>query len=156
MKKNGFTLVELIAVLVILSIIALMATPNIIKLMQEGKEKSFISDAEEMISTAKYMYKSESVRQENFVVDGSGYKILMSNLNGTLPDSDPFGYEYQKNESYITIIEPTDVEASDNVQSKQVQVYFKSCKLKDGVNACHCIVSDHADNLTPSNIKDVC
>ncbi len=156
MKKSGFTLVELIAVLVILSIIALMATPNIIKLMQEGKEKSFISDVEEMVSTAKYMYKSETVRQESFVVDDSGYKILMSNLNGSLPDSDPFGYEYQKNDSYITIIEPEDVEASANVQTRTVKVHFKSCKLKDGVNVCHCIDSQNADNLTPDNISDRC
>ena len=44
MKKNGFTLIELIAVLVIISIIALLAAPNIITLMQSTKEKSFISE----------------------------------------------------------------------------------------------------------------
>ena len=154
MKKNGFTLVELIAVLVILSIIALMATPNIIELMRSGKEKSFISEVEEMISTAKYMYKSESVRQANFTVDGTGYRILMSNLNGTLPDTDPFGYTYEKNESYITITEPADSEASDTMSKRSTKVHFKTCKDKSGETTCHCINSTDADNLKTTDIVD--
>ena len=40
MKKNGFTLVELIAVLVILSIIGLLATPNITLLTVQPRFKS--------------------------------------------------------------------------------------------------------------------
>lgn len=154
MKKNGFTLVELIAVLVILSIIALMATPNIISLMQSGKEKSFVTDVEEMVSTAKYMYKSESVRQANFTVDGTGYKILMSNLNGTVPDTDPYGYEYQKNESYIIITEPSDTQAADTVSKRTVAVHFKACKVKDGATVCHCLDSSDGDNLKTTDIRD--
>ena len=106
MKKNGFTLVELIAVLVILSILAMMATPNIIHLMQNGKEKSFISDAEEMISTATYMYKIQNSRgfdDEIFQSVGTNsHQINMSKLTGTIPEKDPYGYKYIKEASNIT------------------------------------------------------
>ena len=157
MRKNGFTLVELIAVLVILSIIALMATPNIIELMKSGKEKSFISEVEEMVSTAKYMYKNETVRSSKFVVDGeNGFRISMNDLNGSLPDDDPFGYKYDKDYSYITIIEPSDELDGDSINKRTVKVHFKSCKKSNGADECHCLDSNDADHLTPEDIKDNC
>ena len=40
MNKKGFTLIELIAVVVIMSIIAIIATPNIINMIDKGKKES--------------------------------------------------------------------------------------------------------------------
>jgi prepilin-type N-terminal cleavage/methylation domain-containing protein len=37
MKKKGFTLVELLAVIVILAVIALIATPSVLKMIEQSR-----------------------------------------------------------------------------------------------------------------------
>jgi len=53
MKKNGFTLVELIAVLVILAIVIMIATPQVIRLIEENKEKTYVQQTKTMEKTAE-------------------------------------------------------------------------------------------------------
>ena len=49
-KKNGFTLVELLAVVVIMAIIALVAVPNVVSMLERNKKKQMVSDAKEMFN----------------------------------------------------------------------------------------------------------
>lgn len=151
MKRNGFTLVELIAVLVILSMLSLLAAPNIISLMQSSKSKSFVSEAEELVSTATYMYKTESNRSKNIFVgnDINGYKIYMKSLNGNVPTEDPYGYKYDLESSYIFFKEPA---ANETLGTRTVNVHLKSCKD----NKCHCIDTEDGTNITTKDIKDNC
>ncbi len=44
--KNGFTLVELLAVIVILAIIALIATPIVLSIIDDTKKSSMLRSAE--------------------------------------------------------------------------------------------------------------
>lgn len=154
MKKNGFTLVELIAVLVILSIIGMLAAPNIINLMQTGKEGSFISDAEEMVSTATYMYKVQSTRgfeESSFdEINQYQHRILMKDLTGTIPEADPYGYKYDTDDSYIDFVEPNE---SDTTDKRTISIHIKAC---NDDNKCHYICSDDANNLSTNDIKDNC
>ena len=46
MKKKGFTLVELLAVIAILAILILVAMPSIIALYNKAREKSFRNEVE--------------------------------------------------------------------------------------------------------------
>lgn len=159
MKKNGFTLVELLAVLVILAILGGLAAPNIINLMQSGKEEAFIEDAKEMVSSATYMYKiayaRDFIEDNNFLTDGDGYKILMSNINGNVPDTDPYGYKYKQNDSYIKFQEPSET----NINGKRsIKAYFKSClEDEDGnIKKCHCIdVTDSDKDATDIKNSDI-
>ena len=59
MNKKGFTLVELITVVVILGILALIVVPNITRLLNSGKNEQMKNDAKELISKAKYYYKMD-------------------------------------------------------------------------------------------------
>ena len=46
MKAQGFTLVELLAVIVILAIIALIATPIVLSIIDDTKKSSMLRSAE--------------------------------------------------------------------------------------------------------------
>ena len=50
MKKNGFTLVELLAVIVILAVLALIATPVVLSIIDDAKESAMLRSAEMYLS----------------------------------------------------------------------------------------------------------
>lgn len=153
MKEKGFTLVELIAVLVILSIITLLAIPNIVGLMDEGRKNSFVEEVQEMVSTATYMYKNEQTRDNSGKFSSKNntkYTIKIADLNGTIPDKDSFGYQYKPYESCISFVEPSDTEST--FEGRTVKVFVKSCRG----NSCHYICSDNGKNLKTTDIKESC
>lgn len=57
MNNKGFTLVELLTVVVIMGILALIIVPNTTRLLNAGKTKQMITDASTLIAKAKYEYK---------------------------------------------------------------------------------------------------
>ena len=64
-NKNGFTLIELIGVIVLLTIIALIAIPTIMNLINEGIKKSFVSSAYGIIKAGELYYqKQEMIGEE--------------------------------------------------------------------------------------------
>ena len=60
MKKNkGFTLVELLAVIVILAIIMIIAIPAVLNTMETAKRKSMINFAEKIINEVEKTYMAK-------------------------------------------------------------------------------------------------
>ena len=60
MKKNkGFTLVELLAVIVILAIIMIIAIPSVLNTMQTAKKKSMVNFAEKVLNELSKTYVSK-------------------------------------------------------------------------------------------------
>ncbi len=53
MKKKGFTLVELLAVIAILAILMLLITPNILKMFQSGRKDAFKVQIESLVNAAQ-------------------------------------------------------------------------------------------------------
>ena len=54
--KKGFTLVELLAVIAVIGVLALLLAPNIIKNFSNAKQKSFTNEVKEVYATAKNQY----------------------------------------------------------------------------------------------------
>lgn len=59
MKKNGFTLVELLAVIIIIGLIFLLAVTNVIPVFRKSKTKGFINDAITLAEAARIKYKDD-------------------------------------------------------------------------------------------------
>lgn len=57
---KGFTLVELLAVIVILAIIMLIAIPNVLNVTEQAKQKSFINYCQKILKTAEEVYVKQS------------------------------------------------------------------------------------------------
>ncbi len=98
LKEKGFTLVELLAVIVILAIIMIIAIPAVLNTMSTAKKKSFVTYAdrintladskflsENMMNNAKgdgcYIYNIETDFDLNNTGDYKGYVLLSINDN---------------------------------------------------------------------------
>ena len=53
MKKKGFTLVELLAVIAILAILVIIAMPNVLDMFNKAKKDSFETEIRTIIKTVE-------------------------------------------------------------------------------------------------------
>lgn len=53
MKKKGFTLVELLAVIAILAILVIVAMPNVLGMFSSAKVNTFVTEVQKYMDTAK-------------------------------------------------------------------------------------------------------
>lgn len=65
-NKIGFTLVELLAVIVILAVIMVLVAPTVISSMNNAQKKSFQIFAEKMITKAQEVYGSQDLLGGSF------------------------------------------------------------------------------------------
>ena len=60
LNKKGFTLVELLAVIVVLAFVMVLAAPSVLSSMNSARQSSFMLYAEKMINAAQSRYQSDS------------------------------------------------------------------------------------------------
>lgn len=133
MKSKGFTLIELIAVLVIMSIITLLATPNIISLMNKGREDDFMADVRTMVSKALAIHKENPAKQT----------ISFSDLDG-VEQTDAYGYKYDKVD--ITFIDP-DIPTDNSTEPLERKVTIDIKASKNGKSHCFKNTNTTLDSL---------
>lgn len=95
MNKKGFTLVELLAVLFIIAIIALITTPIILNVFQNAKENAFIDTAHGLVvSAGTYQAEKQALNEDetlyiNYKTSTEDEKTVLK-TSGTLPDAGEF------------------------------------------------------------------
>ena len=62
MKKKGFTLVELLAVIAILAILVIIALPNVLKMYNDSKKNAFMTETQTLAKEVSSKYISESMK----------------------------------------------------------------------------------------------
>lgn len=98
MKNNkGFTLVETIAVIIILGIVLSIAVPSITNVVKSTNKNRMISDAETFISEVKEYVESDTIGNTP-----NDKKYKLGNIKSKLSKS-PYGKEY-KEDSYVQIV----------------------------------------------------
>lgn len=87
-NKKGFTLVELLAVIVILAVLVLLAVPSVLKMMDGAKENAFEIEAENIINGAKLKYADDLLDSSlptaitvTITSDVTGYCYALSDLS---------------------------------------------------------------------------
>ena len=63
MKKRGFTLVELLAVIAILAILVIIALPNVLGMFQSAKKNTFTTELQNIYKSATTQYVSDSMNR---------------------------------------------------------------------------------------------
>ena len=96
MKNKGFTLVELLAVIAILAILVIIALPNVLKMFNDSKKNSFLTEAKTVYSEVSKKYISESMKgnkltyvssEDNTKLDMTGKKLqycVLLNADGSV------------------------------------------------------------------------
>ena len=172
MNKKGFTLVEVIAVVVIMGILALIVIPNTTRLLNEGKKEQMITEAGILISKAKYEYKMGNgtktvLSLEDYLKDkpdgyGDFYDAKASTVEVTkftleeyLKDkTDGYGDPYDAENSTVEFIVVYDIEK--NVDTEQFQVDLRTnnhclSSTKDG--KCGSISEKNVSNAYVVEVK---
>ena len=90
MNKKGFTLVELLAVIAILALLVIIALPNVLKMFNQAKKDTFLTEAKTIYKEISKKYISETMR---------GNKIsIVSNDNNKLElESNDLKYKVKLN-----------------------------------------------------------
>ena len=65
-NKTGFTLVELLAVIVILGVLLLIAVPAVTNIIDNTKKKAFITDCKAYLQAAKYNNATEGADKNKY------------------------------------------------------------------------------------------
>ena len=88
-NRKGFTLIELIAVILIIGIIAIILVPPVLKIMENSRQKAFLTDVNNLLEMAtvdtqknNYEYLSYQI-SENKITNGKG-EIIQSEGNDKL------------------------------------------------------------------------
>lgn len=126
MKNNnkGFTLVELLAMLVVLGILMGVTIPNITGILSQSKKSAFLEDATKMVENTKIQVATHKIGYDKFpkINDGECIILTLAYLNdnedigkgpndGTYLDYDSYVI-YKRNgnkyEYYVRLIEEKD------------------------------------------------
>lgn len=120
MNKKGFTLVEVIGIILILSIIAVIITPSVISVVNNSKKTSNDIQKELIIKYAKLWVEehSELISDE----DGSIYSLSLQDL---------------AKDGYLTNKEYVDIENDQSLNNACVKITTKKAKYSyEFVNDC--------------------
>lgn len=100
MKEKGFTLVELLGVIVILSLVMLIAIPNITSTLERSKKEQYLTDATKFVTLVEYNLKNGSIDKPG---SNELYKITLGCLNTNDIDKDAENIKYELDDSYVIV-----------------------------------------------------
>ena len=100
-NRKGFTLVELLAVVVILGLMMGIAIPNIMGIIKKQKQSTYLEDAKKMISRAEYMLRSTTKVQKP--TNGNCIAMTLGYLDNGEFNNPPYGGAYFGTLSYVYI-----------------------------------------------------
>lgn len=105
LNNKGFTLVELLAAMVILAAIMAIAVPNVLGILNNSRADAYVEDAQKLLSLAEYKFRANSTLrppQNQCVV------LSLNYLDNSEFENAPNNGAYDKTNSYVIVVnQPT-------------------------------------------------
>ena len=101
MNRNGFTLVELLATLVILGLLMGVAAPNILGVISKNRNITYVEDAQKLVSRAEYVLRSDPKITKP--ANGSCVGFTLGYLDNSEFHNTPYGGKYYANYSLVIV-----------------------------------------------------
>lgn len=136
MKKNskGFTLVELLAAIVILGILLFAAAPTILNMVETNRNKMYVDAAKKLISKAEYELRASSSKIEK-PDTGDVIAISLVYLDSSDFDNAPGNGEYVKEASFVVVKNTgTGLEYAATIVEKLKKGGYKGVELTSNAN----------------------
>lgn len=132
MNEKGFTLVEVLAIIILISLLTILITPNLLKLRNKVDDKRIKEVNDIIISKAKYYVSSNELKDEiKSVAAGSKYAITLSDLEEDNYLEEDFSDVYDNPSNIIITVQYKDAiynyEVVDN--SENVCTYNSGSKI---------------------------
>ncbi len=99
--QKGFTLVELLATLAILSIIMLIAVPNVMGILDRNKRTTYLEDAKKLVTQADYKFRKDLSIEKP--INGRCIVFRMRALDVSEIKKGPEGALYDTTNSFVAI-----------------------------------------------------
>lgn len=114
MRKNnlGFTMIELLAAIVVLGILMMSAVPMVINVMNEQKRDLYIQDALRLASNAEYKLRSDN--KLDIPARGACIAINLTYMDNNAFEKAPYGGEYDRLSSFVVAHRNTRAEHDDS------------------------------------------
>lgn len=145
-NSKGFTLIELIAAITILGIIMLVAIPNIMSVSIKSKNRTYLNDANKLVTLVKYRFESDATIDKP--TGNKCLRIQLKNLDQTELQKGPENGKYDVNQSYVVVKYNSD----ENVKTYEYYVQIKEVYGSD--NNVKGIPLTLYDNILGSNDKN--
>lgn len=107
-NKKGFTLVELLAVIVILGILAAVAILSISNILDNARKDTYVANANAAIGAFRTEYMMNAGTNEDFVKVGTTTYMTVTNINDLLEKklvNSPYGETYDAANSYVKVVD---------------------------------------------------
>ena len=101
LNKKGFTLVELLAMMVVLGIIMVTIIPNIVGISNSNRLQTYAEDAKKFKSIVEYKMRSDNTYMRPSSTHCVAYTL--ENVAGSEFDKGPYGGTYLTSASYVVI-----------------------------------------------------
>lgn len=103
LNNKGYTLVELLATMIILGIILAVTIPNISGISTQNKITAYAEDAKKFKNSAEYMFRGDDTvkkpqESEHCVM------VNLKYLHGNDYDNPPYGGKYDMNNSFVVMV----------------------------------------------------
>ena len=120
MNNKGFTMIELLASMVLLSILMLTAVPTVLRVMDESRKTTITNDAKKFVSNVEYKIKHNNnyikrpKKQNDCILLTLGYLDLGSEFK-----EGPHGGAYSLDDSFVVV----KLKSLNSTDGTSVQVY---------------------------------
>jgi type IV pilus assembly protein PilA len=146
MKNNkGFTLIELIAVVVILAVLMMLAVPNVVATINKNKKEAFLEDAKKFRAAVEAKLVSDtSIKLPNA---DSVIVFTLDKVGKVEIEESPYGTKYSTKYSFVAVTkQPKEVVVNDPSGTHRIT----SNELTYYVHLVTCATDDCSDSSVES------